>query len=660
MSFLRWAVKGLGAAAVLTEAATGVSGPATPATSAPLTMEFAAPEQANAVPGSSRATAARALAADAAARPIAGDSSTTAASSAPAGPAVEFPAAIAADPATSADLSAARAEGTIALALPDMATTTPPESAPSGNGPPPRRIALPDLAQFEQYLARKIVRRDKIDLNAVVVRSVCRNLDIKLRDVDKKIAEDEFVARQGIFDVKISGISNLSRAQPANGTDQLTREAQTLGNNGFGGFILQGVTGQERKVQQNQLAVSQLLPTGAVAELLFDVSQTENPQLGSASPLSRGDAGLALTQPLLKNGGPLVTQSRIVLAGFDNRTAASTMRQQVLAAVSTSLQQYYELVFAVANVDVLRVSLAQAEELLRVNGAKFDAGVLPELDVLQAQSDVASRQQDLVSALQEVENASDLLKTQLADIEDSRQASLRPADPPRVPEYALRERVFLDEAFSYRPEMEQALIEIERQGINTKVAWNQTLPQLDVNARYTATGAGANRRQAVQQTGDLDTADWTVGLQFNYALQNREARYRFHQSEKRVDQAFLGLQKVRNDIIFDVRKSIRSVETTKQRILVGKATVEYNRAKVDSARQRQDVGLATSFDVLAFQRDLANARSTLLRSIVDYDKSLIVLEQSKGTLLESLGVQVVDGQVLKTGTKPKKALMNAR
>jgi outer membrane protein TolC len=86
------------------------------------------------------------------------------------------------------------------------------------------------------------------------------------------------------------------------------------------------------------------------------------------------------------------------------------------------------------------------------------------------------------------------------------------------------------------------------------------------------------------------------------------------------------------------------VETNRQKIEVGKATVEFNKQKVDTGQKRQNVGLATSFEVLKFQSDLANARSNLLRAVIDYNKAIVELERAKGTLLGRLGIKVEGGE----------------
>ena len=85
------------------------------------------------------------------------------------------------------------------------------------------------------------------------------------------------------------------------------------------------------------------------------------------------------------------------------------------------------------------------------------------------------------------------------------------------------------------------------------------------------------------------------------------------------------------------------------------ATVEFNREKVDTGMKRQSVGLATSFEVLRFQTDLAAARSNLLRAVIDYNKSPIQLERAKGTLLETVGIPDEFAPAKKAGSSQKRS-----
>ncbi|MCX7626574.1 MAG: TolC family protein [Candidatus Sumerlaeaceae bacterium] len=487
-------------------------------------------------------------------------------------------------------------------------------------------LRLPDIAEFERYLNSKRSRKVVIGLEGIVARTVAKNLNIKIHDLGVQSALFEIDAQRGIYDLRLGASLSIDRSQypPPYASTPPTGMTEV----------------QKEKDKSVGASVGQLLPTGGLLELLFQQSAVDNNSPLYYSPYFTSGAGVQLSQPLLKNAGRYVTNAGIRLAELSSKLATETCRQQLFVELTKSISLYYELIYATANVDVLRISLAQAQELLRINLAKYNAGVLPELDVLQAKADVAARQQLLVNALQAVEDLSDQLKNQLAEIGDMRDVTLVPLDLPGVPEYAVRgkEVAFIKEALTKRPEFAQVRLALEQAEIRKKVAQNQTLPQLDLFARYLALGVDNSSADAWDGTRSNDYGNWRVGLQFSYPLQNRSAKYRLKQAENALRQASLLMEKAQDDIILDVKSSIRAVETNRQQIEVGMATVEFNREKVDTGMKRQAVGLATSFEVLRFQSDLASARSNLLRAVIEYNKSIIQLERAKGSLLENLGI----------------------
>ena len=64
--------------------------------------------------------------------------------------------------------------------------------------------------------------------------------------------------------------------------------------------------------------------------------------------------------------------------------------------------------------------------------------------------------------------------------------------------------------------------------------------------------------------------------------------------------------------------------------------------KLEAEQKKFDNGMSTSFEVLTFQRDLANAELRLTNAQLDYIKALAAFERSKGTLLEARGLEIAD------------------
>jgi outer membrane protein TolC len=220
------------------------------------------------------------------------------------------------------------------------------------------------------------------------------------------------------------------------------------------------------------------------------------------------------------------------------------------------------------------------------------------------------------------------------------QTNLIPKDRPTYYEVLLDEGQSLREAFANRPEYRQAKTALDSREIERMVARNQRLPELNIYGYYGFTGADESNSQAFDNMETLDFHHWQVGLEFRYPLPNRAGRYRYRQSQLQYDQSEQSLENLKNLITLGIRNSLREVETNRKRIDVTQTSVEYEEAKLDAEQKRFDVGMATSHDVLEFQRDLADSRANHLRAIIDYNKALIDLELAKGSLLQRHQIQI--------------------
>jgi outer membrane protein TolC len=76
---------------------------------------------------------------------------------------------------------------------------------------------------------------------------------------------------------------------------------------------------------------------------------------------------------------------------------------------------------------------------------------------------------------------------------------------------------------------------------------------------------------------------------------------------------------------------------------------------VESEVEKLSVGATTSYLVIQYQRDLAQARSAEISAASDYFKSRISLERATGTILSDNGIvfsEALSGEVQRTSTLP--------
>ncbi|MCX7015557.1 MAG: TolC family protein [Candidatus Sumerlaeota bacterium] len=510
----------------------------------------------------------------------------------------------------------------------------------------------------------------ELGLRDVLYTTLANNLDIYISDLDRDTARDRVTGAKGIYDL-------LARLSSSYGE---TLGGQRSASSSHGSSVSQTTSGgtntgptpgssqSESKTRSLTLqhqalldaSLSQLLPSGAVISLAYDLTRQANltntvsrsfsaqtAQFGLLDSITSSQTDtinhslnyvrsltLGITQPLLRGFGPEVTNAPIHIARNNALLSREAFRAQVMAQLSRALKSYWDLVFAFNNLDVQKLSLAQAEDLLRINTVKFETGWRPKTDVLQAQAQVADRQEKVITAQKNVQDVMDVLKTTMNLPRDAQEwkAQLVPLQKPVFFETDYDETEAIEEAMAKRPEIRQAEIAQQNNEINRRVAKNDRLPELNVNA---LTGV------VKPMSGEEYEADaYSIGMDFQYPLQNRQANARYQESLNQIEIGKASIDKSRQAVIQQVRTALRAIRTAREQIAVTKAAVEYETAKLEAEKERYDVGISTSFQVITFQNDFAAAEVNYLLSVIDYNKALIDFEVARGALLERFNIEL--------------------
>ncbi len=392
------------------------------------------------------------------------------------------------------------------------------------------------------------------------------------------------------------------------------------------------------------IGYSHRLLTGGSYDLTFDTNRNSvagttgflfNPSYGS-------NLSISLTQPLLRNLGQTVNTTLITVAR--NTAAVENLRlnQQVLLVISQVEQSYWELVFARENLKVAHATLKAAEELLASNVEKVKAGILAEVEVLQAQAGVASRIEQIFLAQKTVKDQEDQLRLLLSPSEADLTATtaLIPLDQPiqHRPELALQSNI--KQALEHRPEVLQAKQNVNSLQTQTQFAKNQLLPDLSLQAGMGLAGLGDSASDTWNRLGSTDFYNMGGGLVLSYPLGNRaaESRHKRRSLETRRQQA--SLLRIRQQIILDVKEAIRQVNTNYKRIRTNQASRLLSDKQLKAEQERLQLGLSTTRVVLEFQRDLQAAQGQELRAILDYNQSLSRLRFVTASTLDHYNIEV--------------------
>ena len=318
------------------------------------------------------------------------------------------------------------------------------------------------------------------------------------------------------------------------------------------------------------------------------------------------------------------------------------LRDRVIRIVSRVQELYWDLVFRIQELEVRRLSLKLARDLLEQTRVQVAVGTQPQLSILEAEAGVAAREEAVIVAENDVRTVEDRLKEilNLFDDQQRREAPIVPLDSPQFTIEEIDLKKALEEAFDHRPDYRQAQLEIESRAINESFTRNQLLPALDFQGRVGINGLDSNAGDAFSNYTSGDFVQFQVGLAFRYPLGNQAARSRFTRARLEVEQAKTVLERTAQRILVEVREAVRNVETSIKRVSVTRGARELAQKKLEAEEKKLAVGLSSVREILRFQDDLSREQSREIRALTDYNIALANLDRAKGMTLERMNISV--------------------
>jgi outer membrane protein len=495
-------------------------------------------------------------------------------------------------------------------------------------------MCRPSHAQPATPPANAGERELKLTLVNAVQLAVQHNLDIEQARFGPKIARTDVETARAVFD-------------PVVGTEASVSQTKVLPTTEVGVFNdqgeLVGVHVVEPFSKDSELTpfLRHKIITGGSYELRF-VNTQEN-VAPAASGISRTiadpryESGLELsfTQPLLRDFGIAVNKAPIRRAEKSEAIAHQQVIQAILDVVFQVQERYWDMVFRLQDLDAKRESQKLAEDFLAENKIRVELGTLAPIELVQAETQVKIREEDVIVAEAAVQEAEDALKEviNIPEVLDSWNIHLHPTDKPTFePIAALVVEDKLREALLQRPDIIESQLSIESREIARAEALNQRLPKLDLEARGSLNSFGNNVGKGLSNLSEINGYAWLFGLQFEYPLGNRAARNNVERRKLELRQALVAQRRLQLTIVREVRQAVRGIETASKRVEVTRAATKLARTQLEAEQEKFRLGLSTSFRVLEFQRELTDARSSETQALSDYNVELGRLDLRTGKL----------------------------
>lgn len=351
--------------------------------------------------------------------------------------------------------------------------------------------------------------------------------------------------------------------------------------------------------------------------------------------------GINLAQPLLKNFGTGANMASIRIARADRAISGWQLRQEAIDVVTDTIYIYSELCFAIENLAVEMRSRDLAGQLVRDNAKRAEIGVMAPLDILQAQADLANREERVLVAQRAVADNENYLKRLITDeISGFLGLGVEPA-PPKLPGdlKIQRDRDFA-RAFDLRPDYRQALLDIQKKQITVVFTRSQSLPRLDLVGSLGINGIDKNFASSFSRAAGQDNNNiaWSAGAVFSVPIPNREGMGALEASKLETAQTLVAAKRIEQQILVEADNTAGQVETTTKRIETTKLARRLAAETLAAGQARLASGTTTTFEVLQFQRDLANAEAAELRARADHIIALAYYARATGSTLERLGI----------------------
>jgi outer membrane protein len=465
----------------------------------------------------------------------------------------------------------------------------------------------------------------------------------------------------------ISGTGTGTTATPIAGT--LSSHAATYTNSLTEGFS----TGTTATVAWNNTRMSS-----------FPTANFFNPDVSSSLVVG-------VQQQLLNGFGRFANRRNILIARNNRKLADYVFEAQAITTVTGTIDAYWELVFARANVEVFQQAVATSQRLYGDNKKQLEIGTMAPLDVTRAEAQLALDQQNLIIAQTTKLQDEQILKNAIskdplaANFINVEVIPTDKATPPEATEAASFEES-IKEAFQKRPELLEQQINITNGAIDVRATGIALRPTATLFAQYTSQGLAGNSpitatpvtvagaqivdangvpvagffepATSTQVTGKnqqgFTTAqsqifhntfpDYLVGVNVQIPFRNRAAQATNQRSLLDLRQFQAQMQQLKNAAVVDVRNTYIALQQGRVQVASASEQRKLQQQTFDAEQKKYQLGASTVYNVILTQRDLVSAQGAELRALANLLEAKAAYERAMGRTLEVNRVSIADAK----------------
>lgn len=445
-------------------------------------------------------------------------------------------------------------------------------------------------------------------------------------------------------------------------TGYVDHTAQQLSN-----FQLEGVNVYRVNTIYGNVGYAQNFATGASLQVNWiNARQTTNGIYDYFSPSLNSKIEAIVSQPLLAGRGLGPNLRFLRIARTNSKISDIAFQAQVIATVTQICDIYWDLVSAYDDEQVNERSVSFATDTLDKSRKQLELRAVPEMDVLKAEGDLATRQQDLTIARTNLQLQELYMKNAITRSLDDpilEEMPVVPTDRIATQIQPITEPVqeMIGAALKNRTELRESDLDLQNRELSRKTARNALLPSLSAYGLYSGSGLAGEQSEhyynpsvpttlghdwpsAVQSAFNYSAPQYQVGLALNVPLRNRIAKADQYRTELEYRQAQVYAEELKKRIRIEVRNARYALDQGASRVDAARKARDLAQRTLDIMQKEQTLGAGSNQQTLSAEHDLALTESALVTAETAYEKARIEVRRATGTILENYGISIADAK----------------
>lgn len=489
-----------------------------------------------------------------------------------------------------------------------LPTATAPSTAPATEpatrlASAPATLPVPPLPML--YLGLPEARRLAME----------NNLDLKVELLNPAIARQTLTAEEAFYEAVFTSSLDYVKSDAAVASELVGSQGQSWQLNA--GLEIPLRTGGSIRVQTP-----------------FSRSETDNP-FTFLNPAYTAGPSASIVMPLLRGFGVDYNAQRIRVAFYNYQSVQARTKLEVVR-VLTDVERVYWRLYAAREELKLRqreyeLALAQLEAARR----QLRLEMVPEVDVLRAESGAADKFETIIIAEKNLRDRQRELKRMLnaPGLELGSDVVIVPATRPMAIAYNLDGEQLARAAMNQRMELLEEELRIAEQTAAVRVARSDLLPLVTFEYTYGINGLGTELNDALSQVRSANFQDHRAAVRLEVPIGNEAARSRHRQALYSRLQRLASKEQRQLQIRQEVLTAVDALEAAWQRILSARKRVLLAARVLEGEERQYRLGRRTSTDVLDAQTRLADARQAEIAAVTEYQISQVDIAFATGTVL---------------------------